>query len=73
LKELCSVHRTWRDVEDLARDLLERYPDTDPLTVSLETLRDMIVSLPLFDDKPDAATDETLEEIQAAWYEVSEG
>jgi len=67
------VNRTWRDVQDLARDLVEKYPDADPLTVPHDKLRTMITSLPTFRDEPDAATEEILEEIQAAWYEASEG
>lgn len=62
---------TWRDVEGLARELAERFPGEDPLGIDLPRLRGMILGLPSFKDEPDAATDELLEKILAAWYEES--
>jgi FeS assembly protein IscX len=62
---------TWRDVEGLARELAERFPGEDPLGIDLPRLRGMIVGLPSFKDEPDAATEEQLEKILAAWYEES--
>ncbi len=66
------MKRTWQDIDEIALDLVERYPQVDPLTVKLPELRRMIVDLPNFSDKPDAATDATLESVQAAWYEEYE-
>ncbi len=63
---------TWQDVDELAVDLAERYPNVDPLTVKLPELRTMIVGLPSFGDDPAAVTDATLEAIQAAWYDEFE-
>jgi len=65
------VTLTWRDVEGLARELAARFPGEDPLGIDLPRLRGMILALPSFKDEPDAASDEVLEEIQAAWYEES--
>ncbi|HUI11135.1 MAG TPA: Fe-S cluster assembly protein IscX [Bacteroidota bacterium] len=62
---------TWRDVEGLARELADRFPGEDPLAVDFRRLRDLVLTIPSFCDEPDIATDETLEEIQAAWYEAS--
>ena len=62
---------TWRDVEGLARELAARFPGEDPLGLDLPRLHEMILGLPGFKDEPDAATDELLEQIQAAWYEES--
>jgi FeS assembly protein IscX len=62
---------TWRDVEGLARALAEQFPGEDPLGIDLPRLREMILALPSFRDQPDAATDEQLELILAAWYEES--
>jgi len=67
------VKLTWRDVDEIARDLARRYPETDPLNVELPQLRAMIVGLPVFGDEPDAGTDEILEAIQEAWYDEHEG
>ena len=66
------MKRTWQDVDDIALDLVERYPQVDPLTVKLPELRTMVTSLPTFGDEPDAATDVILESIQAAWYDEFE-
>jgi FeS assembly protein IscX len=62
---------TWRDVEGLARELALRFPGEDPLGIDLPRLRGMILGLPSFKDEPDAATEEQLEMILAAWYEES--
>ena len=62
---------TWRDAEGLARELAVRFPGEDPLAIDLLRLRGMILGLPSFKDEPDAATEEQLEKILAAWYEES--
>ena len=51
---------TWRDVDDIALDLVEKYPYLDPLTVRLPELKKMVTELPTFADNPDAATDKIL-------------
>lgn len=63
---------TWRDVDDIAIDLVERFPNTDPLSVKLPELQAMVAELPNFGDDPAAATDTILESIQAAWYDEFE-
>jgi len=63
---------TWRDVDDIALDLVERYPNTDPLTVKPEELLSMVTSLPNFGDDPKFATDKILEAVQSAWYDEFE-
>lgn len=64
---------TWRDAEEIARDLKAAYPETDPLRVSAEGLRQLVIQLPAFADQPGAATGSQLEAIQAAWYDEREG
>ena len=66
------MKRTWRDADDIALDLVERHPLTDPLSISLDELRKMVVDLPTFGDNPQAATTNMLEAIQAAWYDEFE-
>jgi len=66
------MKRTWRDIEEIARDLAAQYPSTDPLRLELPQLRQMIIGLPAFGDEPDAGTDEILEAIQSAWYDAAE-
>ncbi len=63
---------TWQDVDEIALDLVERYPYQDPLTVKLPDLKKLVTGLPSFGDDPDAATEKTLEAIQAAWYDEFE-
>lgn len=63
---------TWQDVDDIALDLVERYPQVDPLSVKFPDLKTMVTSLPSFGDNPDAATDAILESIQSAWYDEFE-
>ena len=63
---------TWRDIDDIALDLVEKFPHLDPLTVKIPDLKKMVTELPTFGDNPDAATDKTLEDIQNAWYDEYE-
>ena len=63
---------TWRDVDEIALDLVERYPQVDPLTIKFPDLKKMITELPTFGDDPDAATERVLESIQSAWYDEFE-
>jgi FeS assembly protein IscX len=66
------VKLTWQDVGEVAAALARRYPDTDPLTVSSSDLRRMVAELPEFGDVPSAATEDVLEDVQAAWYDEFE-
>lgn len=63
---------TWRDIDDIALDLVERHPTLDPLTVKLPDLKRMVAELPTFNDNPEAVTDKVLEAIQSAWYDEFE-
>jgi FeS assembly protein IscX len=63
---------TWRDVDDIALDLVEQYPNVDPMSVKSSELKKMVTGLPTFGDDPNAATDRLLEAIQAAWYDEYE-
>ena len=63
---------TWRDIDDIALDLVEKFPAIDPLTVKLPELKKMIIELPTFADNPDVVSDKTLEAIQGAWYDEYE-
>jgi FeS assembly protein IscX len=63
---------TWRDIDNIALDLVERYPTLDPLSVKLPDLKRMVTELSTFSDDPDAVNDKILEAIQAAWYDEFE-
>ena len=60
---------TWRDTEDIAIALSERYPDTDPLKVRFSDLHRQVTELPGFSDDPKASNENLLEAIQMAWLD----
>ena len=66
------MKRTWRDADDIAIDLVEKFPSTDPMSVKLPELKQMVTELPTFGDNPDEVNDKLLEAIQAAWYDEFE-
>jgi FeS assembly protein IscX len=59
----------WSDTLDIAIELSEVYPDTDPVTVNFVDLRKWVMSLPEFDDDPERSGERILEAIQLAWVE----
>ncbi|MCK6438667.1 MAG: Fe-S cluster assembly protein IscX [Planctomycetes bacterium] len=62
---------TWTDTEEIALQLLERYPDVDPLKVRFTDLYLWVTQLDGFtgDTTPGASKEKILEAIQMAWYE----
>ena len=64
---------TWQDIDELAGDLAERYPEKDPTRLSTKDVNRLVIAMPTFGDEPGAATESILESIQASWYEVREG
>lgn len=60
---------TWKDVEDIAIQLAEKFPDTDPLTVRFTDLHRWVTELDEFEDDPKASNEGKLEAIQMAWFE----
>jgi len=59
----------WRDAEEIALRLVDRYPDQDPLTVRFTQLHQWVTELSDFKDDPKASNEKILEAIQMAWYE----
>ena len=59
----------WADITDIAIELQESHPDTDPLTLNFVDLRQWILDLPEFDGDPDHCGEKLLEAIQAAWID----
>ena len=57
-------------LEAMAEAMSNGYPDLQPLDLSTPALFRRILSLPGFDDDPDAATEEMLEKVQMLWYEL---
>ena len=59
----------WTDVFDIAIELSDQSPDTDPQYVNFVDLRKWVLALDDFDDDPDRCGEKILEGIQAAWME----
>lgn len=59
----------WHDAEEIALLLLEKHPNTDPLTVRFTDLHKMVTELPGFEDDPKKSNEAILEAIQMAWHE----
>ncbi len=62
----------WADIQDIAIELLEKYPETDPLSVNFVDLRNWVMGLEDFDDDPNRCGEKILEAIQAAWIEEAD-
>jgi FeS assembly protein IscX len=59
----------WDDIEDVAIALVEKFPNTDPLTVRFTDMHKWIIELPGFSGDPSASNEGKLEAIQMAWHE----
>ncbi len=59
----------WTDSLDIAIELLEAYPDTDPKFINFVDLQRWVLALPDFSDAPERAGEKILEAIQMAWIE----
>ena len=57
----------WTDIYDIAIELADAYPDTDPQYINFVDLRTWILALDDFEDDPDRCGEKILEAIQAAW------
>ena len=60
---------TWKDHEEIAWALRDKFPDQDPLKLSFPKLHKMVCELEGFGDKAEASNEKVLENIQMAWYE----
>jgi FeS assembly protein IscX len=60
---------TWDRPEDIALELYEQRPETDPLTVRFTDLHKWVTELDDFKDDPAKSSEGKLEAIQMAWYE----
>ena len=62
----------WTDVNDIAVELFEKFPDLDPTYILFTDLREMIMNLENFEDDPDRPNEKILEAIQMLWLEERE-
>ena len=59
----------WTDVNEIAIELCDRHPNSDPMSVRFTDLRDWVASLENFDDDVERCGEKILEAIQMAWLE----
>ena len=57
----------WTDVQEIAIELAEKYPDVDPATVRFTDLHNWVMELDGFADDPKRSGERILEAIQQAW------
>ena len=62
----------WTDSLDIAIDLSEKYPDTDPKYIRFTDLHKWIIELENFDDNPDNSNEKILEAIQMNWIDEAQ-
>ncbi len=59
----------WRDADEIAYALVDKFPDQDPLKLSFPKLHKLVTELESFEDDPNKSTEGILEAIQMSWYE----
>ena len=62
----------WTDSLDIAIDLSDKYPDTDPKYIRFTDLHKWVIELEDFEDNPDNSNEKILEAIQMNWIEESQ-
>ena len=59
----------WTDVNDIAIELYEKFPEVDPQYVLFTDLRKWVLDLEGFEDDADRSNEKILEAIQMLWIE----
>jgi FeS assembly protein IscX len=59
----------WTDVNDIAIELYEKFPEVDPQYVLFTDLRKWVLDLEGFEDAADRSNEKILEAIQMLWME----
>ena len=62
----------WTDVNEIAIELAEKYPDIDPTYILFTDLRRLVMELEGFIDSPEKTNEKILEAIQMLWLEERE-
>ena len=62
----------WTDVNEIAIELEEKYPDMDPTYILFTDLRKLVMELEGFIDSPEKTNEKILEAIQMLWIEERE-
>jgi FeS assembly protein IscX len=59
----------WTEVQEIAIQLADTYPEVDPTKVNFVDLMNWVMILPDFDDDPKRCGERILEGIQQAWID----
>ena len=59
----------WTDIQEIAIQLSEKYPEMDPRYVNFTELYQWVLALEEFEDDPQRCGERILEGIQQAWME----
>jgi FeS assembly protein IscX len=59
----------WTEVQEIAIQLADTYPEVDPTKVNFVDLMNWVMELPDFDDDPKRCGERILEGIQQAWID----
>ena len=59
----------WTDVNEIAIELCEKYPEIDPQYVLFTDLRDWVIGLDGFKGHADRSNEKILEAIQMCWID----
>jgi FeS assembly protein IscX len=59
----------WTDTREIAIELCEAHPETNPMTVRFTDLHKWVMELPDFADDPKHSGEKILEAIQMAWMD----
>lgn len=59
----------WTEVQEIAIQLADKFPETDPTRVNFVDLMNWVMALPEFDDEPQHCGERVLEAIQQAWID----
>ena len=62
----------WTDINDIAIELTDLYPDIDPQWISFPDLHKKICNLDNFIGDPEKSNEKILEAIQMHWIEESQ-
>jgi len=59
----------WTDSREIAIYLEELHPEADNVNLRFTDLREWVLAIPEFADKPDGCNEKILEAIQMAWLD----
>ena len=59
----------WTDVQQIAEELFDKFPDIDPTRINFVDLHNKVVALDGFDDDHSRGGEKVLEAIQQAWID----